>query len=52
MPDTAPGAEDSKTKRDSPHLPGTHSLVGRDKQLLVITTWKPERSFREAVLGT
>ena len=52
VPDTAPGAGDSETKRESPHLPGTHSLVGRDRQLLVITTWKPEQRFREAVLGT
>ena len=52
VPDSAPGAEDSETKRDSPHPPGTHSLVGRDKQLLVITTWEPEQRFREAVLGT
>lgn len=46
MPDTTP------PDQESPHLPGTHSLVGGDRQWPAIVTWKLEQRFRDAVLGT
>lgn len=33
VPDTAPGARDPETNGASLHLPGTHSLVGGDRQV-------------------